>query len=104
MLYLIFVRLTGWMALLARSAAAAEPQTEAGLGRPYWTASRQRTGRSDEPARCPIVASPAQWTSCGRTTGSGLQCDDVDAAARRPAHPGQLSRASASRTITAGIP
>jgi hypothetical protein len=72
MLYLVFVRVTGWMALLARSAApkdaelagaapgggsaaAAEPETEAGLGRPDGDrrpgpAAPQVT--TDEPAGC----------------------------------------------------
>ena len=36
---------------------------------PARTAPRHRTGRSDEPARWPIIAGPSWWPSCRRTTG-----------------------------------
>ena len=60
------------------SRCPSRPTTEPAA--PARTAPRHRTGRSDEPARWPIIAGPSWWPSCRRTTGGrmlGSACGGV---------------------------
>jgi hypothetical protein len=89
MLYLMFVRLTGWLALLARSAASAiSPQT-AEIGKRWWAGHRWHADvealRVIHPRLCPLP------------TGSPNPAPLPSAPTSKSRDPGQRSRSAPDR-------